>query len=436
MAAEQGLSVDEEGFRRLMTEQRDRAKADAKAKKGQHSDVAAYREVSDSIGQPVRVHRLLRGGLRGDRARHRGRDRAVAAAAGEGDEVELVLDRTPFYAEGGGQLADQGVIELGNGARIQVLDVQSPITGLVVHQVKVLSGEVTVGQPAQALVDIERRRSISRAHTATHMVHKAFREALGDTATQAGSENAPGRFRFDFSASGAVPAVGDGRRRGAGQRPGARRPGGRRRDHDAGRGASVRRDGAVRREVRRRGARDLGRRLGARALRRHPRRQLGSARRGQAAGRVLHRLRRTTRRGARRRGRLPVPGPRARARRAARGGAQGAPGGAARAGQRPRRAAAGGGEGDRAGPGAAAPRGGGRARPSRPRTSTGCRSSGTAPTAPRAGDVRKLALDIRGRLPKGRPGVVAIIGSANGKPAVVVAVNDEAGRGGCPRTRW
>jgi alanyl-tRNA synthetase len=71
--------------------------------------------------------------------------------------------------------------------------------------VKVLSGEVTLGEPAQALVDVERRRSISRAHTATHMVHKAFREALGDTATQAGSENAPGRFRFDFSASGAVP---------------------------------------------------------------------------------------------------------------------------------------------------------------------------------------------------------------------------------------
>ena len=120
--------------------------------------------------------------------------------------MELVLDRTPFYAEGGGQLADQGVIELGNGARVEVLDVQSPITGLIVHQVKVLAGEVALGEHAQALVDVERRRSISRAHTATHMVHKAFREALGDTATQAGSENAPGRFRFDFSATGAVPA--------------------------------------------------------------------------------------------------------------------------------------------------------------------------------------------------------------------------------------
>jgi alanyl-tRNA synthetase len=129
----------------------------------------------------------------------------IVPSAHEGDLVELVLDRTPFYAEGGGQLADQGVIELANGARVQVHDVQSPITGLVVHRATVVSGEVTPGLAAHAEVDVERRRSISRAHTATHMVHKSFREALGETATQAGSENAPGRFRFDFSATGAVP---------------------------------------------------------------------------------------------------------------------------------------------------------------------------------------------------------------------------------------
>src|SRR5680860_1418761 len=83
--------------------------------------------------------------------------------------------------------------------------VQSPTRGVIVHKAKVLDGEVEVGLDAHALVDVERRRSISRAHTATHMVHKAFREALGETATQAGSENAPGRFRFDFAASSAVP---------------------------------------------------------------------------------------------------------------------------------------------------------------------------------------------------------------------------------------
>jgi alanyl-tRNA synthetase len=205
MAAEQGLRVDEEGFRRLMGEQRQRAKADAKSKKGQHRDATAYRAVADSLGSPVTFTGydgvVGEGSVRGIVT-----PAGVVASAGEGDEIELVLDRTPFYAEGGGQLADQGVIELDTGARLQVVDVQSPITGLIVHQAKVLSGEVTIGAQAQALVDVERRRSISRAHTATHMVHKAFREALGETATQAGSENAPGRFRFDFSATGSVPA--------------------------------------------------------------------------------------------------------------------------------------------------------------------------------------------------------------------------------------
>jgi alanyl-tRNA synthetase len=205
MAAEQGLRVDEDGFRRLMGEQRERAKADARAKKGAHAHTQAYREVADSLGAAVTFtgydEVVSEGVVRGIVA-----DGVSMASAGPGEEIELVLDRTPFYAEGGGQLADQGVIELGNGARIEVRDVQSPITGLIVHKAVVLDGEVSVGTPAQSHVDVARRRSISRAHTATHMVHKAFREALGETATQAGSENAPGRFRFDFSAAGAVPA--------------------------------------------------------------------------------------------------------------------------------------------------------------------------------------------------------------------------------------
>src|SRR3954452_1847836 len=205
MAAEQGLSVDEAGFRRLMNEQRQRAKDDARAKKGAHRDATAYRTVADAMGAPVVFtgysevvsDGAVRGLVTAD---------GVVDSVGEGDEVELVLDRTPFYAEGGGQLADHGVIELSNGARVEVYDVQSPVTGLVVHKARVLDGEVTTGVEAHATVDLERRRSISRSHTATHMVHKAFREALGETATQAGSENAPGRFRFDFSATGAVPA--------------------------------------------------------------------------------------------------------------------------------------------------------------------------------------------------------------------------------------
>jgi alanyl-tRNA synthetase len=209
MAAEQGVQVDADGFRRLMTEQRERAKQDARTKRSGRVDTSVYRAVADGLGRAVeftgydevvseaRVAGLLLGG-------------ELSSAAREGDAVELVLDRTPFYAEGGGQLADGGRILLGDSAGgeavVEVDDVQQPIGGLIVHRARVVSGEVTVGASAQALVDVGRRRSISRAHTATHMVHKAIREALGDTATQAGSENAPGRFRFDFSANAAVPA--------------------------------------------------------------------------------------------------------------------------------------------------------------------------------------------------------------------------------------
>ncbi|MFC3687361.1 alanine--tRNA ligase [Aquipuribacter hungaricus] len=204
MAAEQGLQVDADGFRRLMGEQRERARADARAKKTGGVDTSVYRAVGDTVGAPVvftgyeqtegdaRVVGLLVGG-------------AAVPAAPEGADVELVLDRTPFYAEGGGQLPDAGTVRTTGGALVDVVDVQTPVAGLVVHRGRVTSGEVLVGDAVRAEVDVERRRSISRAHTATHMVHKAIREALGETATQAGSENAPGRFRFDFSASGAVP---------------------------------------------------------------------------------------------------------------------------------------------------------------------------------------------------------------------------------------
>ncbi len=126
--------------------------------------------------------------------------------AGAGAEVEVVLDRTPFYAEGGGQLSDAGVIKADGGrAEVEVFDVQSPIAGLIVHRGKVRSGEIRVGDAAYAEIDVERRRAISRSHTATHLVHRAFRGALGESAAQAGSENSPGRFRFDFTAAGAVP---------------------------------------------------------------------------------------------------------------------------------------------------------------------------------------------------------------------------------------
>jgi len=206
MAREQGLAVDEEGFRRLMREQQAKGKADAAAKKSGHVDLSAYRSVLDASGpatftgyDEVGTEAVVRALLV---------DGEQRPAAGEGEEVEVVLDRTPFYAEGGGQLADQGAIRLADGAEVDVYDVQAPVAGLIVHRGRVTKGELITGQAAQGLVDVDRRRAISRSHTATHMVHKAFREALGETATQAGSENAPGRFRFDFAATAAVaPAV-------------------------------------------------------------------------------------------------------------------------------------------------------------------------------------------------------------------------------------
>jgi alanyl-tRNA synthetase len=204
MAREEGLSVDEDGFRRLMKEQKDRAKADAKAKKSGHTDVSVYRSITDKSGKTeflgytnLSSESKLTGILV---------DGVGVTSAVEGDEVEIILNRTPFYAEGGGQLADGGRITLSSGAVIEIDDVQSPVPGVSVHRGRVLNGNVEVGNDAFAEIDSERRSAISRAHTATHMVHKAFREVLGETATQAGSENSPGRFRFDFPATGAVSA--------------------------------------------------------------------------------------------------------------------------------------------------------------------------------------------------------------------------------------
>ena len=204
MAAEQGLTVDEEGFRRLMAEQRQRAKEDSARKRTGNVDVSVFGQLLDRTGRVVftgydesageaTVVGLLAGG-------------APVPVATAGTEVEVLLDRTPFYAEGGGQLADAGVITAdGGGAEVEVFDVQVPVAGVIVHRGKVRSGEIRVGDEAYAQIDVERRRAISRSHTATHLVHRAFRGALGESAAQAGSENSPGRFRFDFTAAGAVP---------------------------------------------------------------------------------------------------------------------------------------------------------------------------------------------------------------------------------------
>ena len=203
MASEHGVHVDEDGFRRLMKEQRDRAKADAKARKTGLTSPTVYRDVMERIGTTTFtgydevVTESTIGGIVVDGA--------AVKSAKVGDSVEIILPRTPFYAESGGQLGDHGYIDVTGGARVEVYDVQSPVPGMFVHRATVVDGELTVGEAAIGRVDLERRNAISRAHTATHMIHKAFREILGDTATQMGSENSPGRLRFDFPSPNAVP---------------------------------------------------------------------------------------------------------------------------------------------------------------------------------------------------------------------------------------
>ncbi|OFS19596.1 alanine--tRNA ligase, partial [Dietzia sp. HMSC21D01] len=202
MASEAGLQVDEEGFRSLMSEQRARAKADSQAKKHAHADLSVYRDFLDA-GETVftgftdltdesRLLGIVSGG------------RAVAVAR-EGDEVEFVLDRTPFYAESGGQLGDRGMISTA-GFQMRVDDVQKIGKKLWIHKGVLTGGEVEAGQIVTAAVDPEWRKGATQGHSATHLVHAALRQILGPEAVQAGSLNKPGYMRFDFNWSGSIPA--------------------------------------------------------------------------------------------------------------------------------------------------------------------------------------------------------------------------------------
>ncbi|MDT7649401.1 MAG: alanyl-tRNA synthetase [Pseudonocardiales bacterium] len=202
MAAEAGLEVDQDRFASLMNEQRTRAKADAATRKVGHGDASIYRTVLDTHGATdflgytdLSAEATIVGLLV---------DGVPVAAAREGEQVEVVLDRTPFYAEAGGQQADAGELR-GASFTVRVDDVQSPVAGLRVHRGTVIAGEVSLDAAVVAEVDRTRRGSVSRAHTATHLVHAGVRGALGTAAAQAGSLNAPGRLRFDFtSPAGAV----------------------------------------------------------------------------------------------------------------------------------------------------------------------------------------------------------------------------------------
>jgi alanyl-tRNA synthetase len=200
MAAEQGLSVDQAGFRRLMQEQKDRARADAKAKKGSVTATEAYRTLRAEGEVPFLgfTDLVADAKVRGIVADGQLVDRAVP-----GDVVEVVLDQTPFYAEAGGQDADSGLIT-GDGLSLEVLDVQRPVQGLVVHKVRVDDGELAAGSRVVAAVDAQARAGACQAHTATHIVNAALRQLLGESTHQAGSYNKPGYLRFDFNSPQAL----------------------------------------------------------------------------------------------------------------------------------------------------------------------------------------------------------------------------------------
>jgi alanyl-tRNA synthetase len=208
MAAESGLSVDEEGFRGLMAEQRQRAKADAAARKQAHADLSEYRDLVDAgpteftgfneLSSEAKILGIFVDGKRVP---------VVTHGTNGADRVELILDRTPFYAESGGQIADEGSITgagASGSAKAAVSDVQKIAKTLWAHRVNVESGEFVEGDTVVAAVDPRWRHGATQGHSGTHMVHAALRQVLGPNAVQAGSLNRPGYLRFDFNWQGAL----------------------------------------------------------------------------------------------------------------------------------------------------------------------------------------------------------------------------------------
>ncbi|MFL6219414.1 MAG: alanine--tRNA ligase [Actinomycetes bacterium] len=203
-AADAGLEVDADRFQELMEDQRRRAKEARRELDADLRRLESYRDLSARHGRTTFVGyetttaegRLL--GLL--------RDGEELAAASEGDQVELILDRTPFYAEGGGQVGDTGLVRTGGGAVLQVTDTRPGLEGFYVHTARVVSGEPQVGDQVHAEVDADRREAVTRSHTATHTLHWALRDQLGEHARQQGSLVDAGRLRFDFAHFQAVPS--------------------------------------------------------------------------------------------------------------------------------------------------------------------------------------------------------------------------------------
>ncbi|HUR78248.1 MAG TPA: alanine--tRNA ligase [Acidimicrobiales bacterium] len=188
IAGERGVEVDRPGFDQRMDEQRRRAKAGRKVVSADANDVSVYREILDQTGRTTFT----------GYDENASRAQVVAIIERDDDTIEIFLDRTPFYAESGGQIGDTGTITTETGTA-EVLDTTAPIPGLHRHLARVTSGDVSIGQDATAALDVARRDAIRRNHTGTHLLHWALREVLGDHVKQQGSRVGPEELRFDFS---------------------------------------------------------------------------------------------------------------------------------------------------------------------------------------------------------------------------------------------
>ena len=188
IAGERGVSIDKDGFDTDMAQQRRRAKAGRKANTTGDEQMDSYREVNEQFG----ITEFL------GYVENQTESRILAVLAAADDTVEIFLDRTPFYAESGGQVGDTGTITTETGVA-DVIDTTFALAGLRRHTARVAAGTLTPGQTATAAIDIERRDAIRRNHTGTHVLHHALRTVLGQHVKQAGSLVGPDRLRFDFS---------------------------------------------------------------------------------------------------------------------------------------------------------------------------------------------------------------------------------------------
>ena len=185
-----GLKLDEEGFERALAEQQARSRQSAAFAYDDEAALFAEMQISSAftgygqVAAGATVAALVASG-------------EAASRAAAGDEVMVVLDRTPFYPEGGGQVGDAGTLR-GEGVQIEVSDARA-YGDVIAHIGKVATGSVSVGEQVEAVVDRSRRRDTARNHTATHLLHAALREVLGDHVRQAGSLVAPDHLRFDYT---------------------------------------------------------------------------------------------------------------------------------------------------------------------------------------------------------------------------------------------